>query len=41
MIYVAGPSIGQESQAERAGVELELTPIGQEPLCFLSMQGTL
>ncbi len=34
IIFVAGPSMGQEGQAERAGVELELTPIGREAFVF-------
>jgi len=34
MIFVASPSKGQEGQAERTGVELELTPIGREAFVF-------
>ncbi|WP_416148699.1 PstS family phosphate ABC transporter substrate-binding protein [Salipaludibacillus sp. HK11] len=34
IIFVAGPSTGQEGKADRAGVELELTPIGREAFVF-------
>ncbi|MCE7791351.1 substrate-binding domain-containing protein [Salipaludibacillus sp. CUR1] len=34
IIFAAGPSENQELQAERYGVELELTPIGKEAFVF-------
>lgn len=34
IIFAAGPSIGQKREAESAGVELEMTPIGREAFVF-------
>lgn len=34
LIFAAGPSFGQEREAESAGAKLELTPIGREAFVF-------
>lgn len=34
VIFVAGPSLAQQKQAKRKGVELKLTPIGREAFVF-------